>query len=546
MKANQNERKLHWTVDSLVVRDGTYFGFGWVFHEEIEVRDVQLKVQFADNKSRSITASFGKSREDVAASYSGFPSAKHSGFFLLGCCDRGQATFSELFLLVTLEDGSLAELHIPPENIKWLGAAEIARGGISLGQLVAAAKRSLYLVRRFEIANLMARARRFFSNRPAHYLADGDAIKSLLDEDEQRNVVLVIDHDLGGGANLYRERLVSEKIAGSATVLILSFALATLSYVLMVRTRRRNERFAIPGFDFMLELADRMHLEEIIYNTGVSFMHPEGLPPLIAKLKNKYNLRLTLLVHDFFMVCPSHYLIDDAGAYCGIPDMERCQVCLANNRQDFSALYRARDMVQWRASWGTVIALADEVRTFSESSRSLLQRAYPALEPARVVVMPHAVIYMRHAKIKPANTADLKIGVVGQIGYHKGARIVRDLAHEIKTRGLAVRIVVIGTIEASCEPAIVSETGPYQHDKLAGLIESAGVNIMLFPSIWPETFSYVVQELVELGLPVACFDVGAPAERISKYDKGLILKDTAASTVLDELISFHRRVYAAD
>lgn len=68
---------------------------------------------------------------------------------------------------------------------------------------------------------------------------------------------------------------------------------------------------------------------------------------------------------------------------------------------------------------------------------------------------------------------------------------------------------------------------------------------MLFPSIWPETFSYVAQELVELDLPVACFDLGAPAERLRNYSKGMILKETTASAILDDLISFHRRIYPA-
>ena len=104
---------------------------------------------------------------------------------------------------------------------------------------------------------------------------------------------------------------------------------------------------------------------------------------------------------------------------------------------------------------------------------------------------------------------------------------------------------MIGSIETSCDPDVVSETGPYQHEKLAELIESARVNIMLFPSIWPETFSFVVQELIELGMSVACFDMGAPAERLRNYDKGMVLESTSASAVLDGLILFHRRMYLA-
>jgi glycosyltransferase involved in cell wall biosynthesis len=537
--------KLHSEVGSLVVRDGTYFGTGWVFHEEKAIREVRLLVRFANGKSQSIAASIGKPRDDVAASFSAFATAKHSGFFLLGSCNQEPNNFSNLFLRVTLEDDSVAELHVPQACIKSFGRDDIAAGGMSMHQFVTGVKRSLYFVKRFQLASLLAKIRRYFGNRPTSILEKGEDVRKILDASELRNIVLVIDHDLGGGANHYRERLVTEKINEGATVLIFSYYVATLSYVLMVRTIQRSERFAIPGFDFLLELAEQLEIKEIIYNTGASFSRPEKLAPLIVELKNRYNLRLVLLVHDFFMVCPSHYLLDDAGGYCGIPEIGRCQACLANNQQEFSSLYRSRDIVQWRAAWGAVIRVADEIRTFSDSSLKLLQKAYPALDSSRVIVAPHTVTYLTHGNINPSYTASLRIGVVGQIGYHKGAKIVRDLACEIKARGLNIQIVVIGTIEAQCEPSVVSETGPYRHDKLPELIENAGVNIMLFPSIWPETFSYVVQEQVELGLPVACFDLGAPAERLRSYDKGMIMKETTASAILDDLISFHQRIYTA-
>lgn len=534
---------LHWEVSSLVIRDGTYFGYGWAFHEEKEIRDIRLKVSFANGESQSIIAGIGKPRDDEVAAFSAFASAKHSGFFLLGGCNQVQKIYVDLFLQVTFEDDSVSELRVPQACIKNMGADDIASGGISMHKFVARVKRSLYLFKGFKIAVLLARTRRYLGNKPVPILAKGKDIRKILDANELRNIVLVIDHDLGGGANHYRERLVTEKVNDGVTVLILSCHIVTLSYVLMVRSNQRSERFSIPGYSFMLDLAEQLQIKEIIYNTGVTFPRPEELPPLIIKLKNKYSLRLTLLVHDFFMVCPSHYLIDDAGAYCGIPDIGRCQTCLPRNQQDFSSLFLTHDIIQWRALWGRVIGIADEIRAFSDNSLKLLQIAYPALDSSKIVVTPHTVSYLKHGKIKPSYTASLRIGIVGHIGYHKGAKIVRDLACEIKTRGLDIQVVVIGTIEAQCESSVVSETGPYQHDKLPELIESTGVNIMLFPSIWPETFSYVVQELVELELPVACFDLGAPAERLSAYEKGMILKETTASATLDNLILFHQRVY---
>lgn len=538
--------KLRWEVNSLVVRDGTYLGFGWVFHEEKQIRELRLSVRFDNGECQDIVASFGKPRDDVASSFPKFATAKYSGFLLLGSCNQGQKRLSDLFLQVALEDGLLSELHIPHACITSFDANDIAAGRITIRQIIAFLKRNLYLIKSFEIANLVDKARRYLSNRPASLIANVEAVRATLDASELRNIVLVIDHDLGGGANLYRERMVAEKIKEGATIFIFSFYFATLSYFLMIRSNQRNVRFAIPGYDFLLELAELLEIKEIIYNTGVSFAHPEELPALMVKLKSKYHFRLTLLVHDFFMVCPSHYLLDDAGGYCGIPDISRCQTCLVNNQQDFCSLFPSRNILQWRALWRSVIGLADEIRAFSNDSLKLLQKAYPSLDTSRVFVKPHSVKHLKYGTIRPSYTATLRIGVVGQIGYHKGAKVVQELANEIKARNLDIQIVVIGIVEAQCDQFVVRQTGAYQHDNLPALIESAGVNIMLFPSIWPETFSYVVQELIEMELPVACFALGAPAERLSNYAKGLVLNETTASATLDNLILFHHRVYISN
>ena len=544
--------KLHWEVSSLVVRDGTYFGTGWIFHEEKKILDLRLTVHFDNGESQAIAMNFGKPVDYVGARFPKIHSAKYSGFTLFGSCKSGQKNLNRLFLRVKLEDGYVAELPIPRSCIRILGSRDIAAGHIVMNYKDAIylvkrglylVKRGLYLIKSFQFASMLTRTKRRLSNRPASSPASSGAAPPILNASELRNIVLVIDHDMGGGANYYRERMVAEKIDEGATVLIFSFHAMTLSYILMVQNSRRNERFVVPGYDYLLGMAEQFEIKEVIYNDGVTFVDPEELLQLLAELKRKYHMRLTLLVHDFFMVCPSPFLLDDAGEYCGIPDISRCQKCLVNNKQDFILLSQSRNIVQWRTLWKTVIDLADEVRTFSDDSLKLLQKAYPSLDSSRAVVKPHGVEYFRHGPIKPTYTDFLRIGVVGQIGHSKGAEIVQKLADEIKARKLDIQIVVIGAIEVQCEQSVVRETGRYQHEILPELIESSGANIMLFPSIWPETFSYVVQELVELDLPVACYSLGAPAERISKYAKGMILQDMSASATLDNLILFHQRTY---
>ena len=113
---------------------------------------------------------------------------------------------------------------------------------------------------------------------------------------------------------------------------------------------------------------------------------------------------------------------------------------------------------------------------------------------------------------------------------------------EIRRRGIDARIVVIGTLEVAVPGRIVSETGRYQRHEFVDTIERSEANVFLFPSIWPETFSYVVEELMQLGVPLMCFNIGAPAERVRHYKRGRVITFQGMPALLDALVEFHKQL----
>jgi hypothetical protein len=46
---------------------------------------------------------------------------------------------------------------------------------------------------------------------------------------------------------------------------------------------------------------------------------------------------------------------------------------------------------------------------------------------------------------------------------------------------------------------------------------------------------------MKTGLPVAAFNLGAPPERIAKYEKGLIIDQIDARVALDAIIEFAKK-----
>ncbi|GAA5234883.1 glycosyltransferase [Verticiella sediminum] len=536
--------ELHWSIDSLAVRENVVFGFGWAFHPSLPITSMRVVLSCpGEGPAQSIAAEHGKPREDVGQAHPEAPTAASSGFLVYGGF-QGRAPVSAL-LEVGLADGSVIELPIPPSRLAHSGGRRAADKRAAMRQAGQLLRRAVGLVRAGQFGSLLDKARRYLKGRPAGTLDRPAALAGRLHRDELRDLCVIVDHDLGGGANHYRTRLVDDMLAQGRTVLILTYHVATLTHMVIVRNRRLDERLAIPDKAFFVEAVAHLPVTEIIYNTGVSFARPEEIPLVLLELKQRTGARLRVLGHDFYMVCPSHFLIDVNGAYCGVPGLDACARCLPDNPHGFATLFAERDMAKWRSLWGALLAGADEIVVFSNSTAGLLRRVYPQIGAAQVSVVPHQVTYLRVEPPRVTNTATLRIGVVGQIGFHKGASFVKALGEEVARRGLDARIVVIGSIESNCDAAVLSQTGPYRHDELPGLLERSGANIMLFPSIWPETFSYVVQELMDMGLPVAAFDFGAPAERLATYARGCVLDSMDPARVLDQLISFHRKIYLA-
>ncbi|MER2513927.1 MAG: glycosyltransferase, partial [Nitrosomonas ureae] len=511
-----------------------------------EIVSLRFRVMSAGrNVPEHIYADFGKSREDVGRSYLNHARAMNSGYVVFGALSDEKHPDS-IVLECALADGSTIELSVPPSKIICFSNDYAKdKNRIVLRQASTLLKRGLYLIRSGKISSFFDKVKRYLNGRPQTALQKPDAFVSLFELQEGQNLSVILDHNLGGGANQYRDRLVDAIISEGRSAIVLTYHVATLSHMVIVRNKRLNVRYSIPDIAFLWQSLQQLSVKDIIYNTAVSFVKPDEIPQFLIRLKVLTSARLMVLAHDFYLVCPSHFLLDHDGKYCRIPEISVCDNCLPKNRYGFAALFTERDISKWRAIWGSLLAAADEIITFSNSTAQLLMKAYPQIESSQISIKPHEVAYLEDKVVRIRQTASLRIGVVGQIGFHKGAAFIQQLSREIKRREVDVNIVVIGSIEVSCEPSVVSQTGPYQYDQLASLIDASGANIILFPSIWPETFSYVVQELMYMDLPVASFNLGAPAERIASYSKGLVLASMDAASVLDELILFHSRIYPA-
>jgi hypothetical protein len=527
---------LQHSIDRLILGDRRVFGWGWAAVRRGTIESIDLHVE-GDGWDARIPASLGLARKDVEEAFPDLLDAAQAGFVVTGFLPHPQAR--RAVLEIRLDTG--------------LVAVDVTEGTEKLHSTRTRTRRLLWVaksvwrrLKRLDIAGIVRRARSQSFTAPS--LADLDIVKHLAHElRAYEAVTIVFDHGMGGGSNQYRRREIAARQARGEAVVLCTYNLPTLGYQLEWLPPQGEPRtYRISSFLALDALVEESAVRELFVNSPVSFDEPLVLAEWLAGTKSRLpRLRLTVTTHDFFAVCPSFVLLDDTGRYCGIPEISRCVSCLPRHHAPWVALSPPSDIGAWRALWGRCLLAADEVRCFSGSSRDLILRAYPSLARERITVVPHRIEFVPARQPRVDARAPLVVGIVGEISEQKGASVVRELVRLAERSGDA-RVVIIGTINVPIHSPRLTVTGAYDRAELADLVERHGINVCFFPSIWPETFSYVVAELEALGLPIVAFDLGAPAERLRAYEKGRLVGTVSAEAAWEALRELHRELGRAE
>ena len=197
----------------------------------------------------------------------------------------------------------------------------------------------------------------------------------------------------------------------------------------------------------------------------------------------------------------------------------------------------------WVAEVGKTLRAARAVLAPSDFLAGLATRTFPGLD---VQVVPNGVAPQAEgatsAAARPEFVADRPqhvVAVLGAIGAHKGADLLRELPVHLGDSGIGV--VVIGYLDQQLYPGWNPRPhlyvhGPYDPAHTRALLEAYGAKLVLFPNRVPESFSYALSEAWAAGLPVLAGPAGAIGERIARHGGGWLLpKGFDAAAVAAEL-----------
>ena len=358
---------------------------------------------------------------------------------------------------------------------------------------------------------------------------------------KNRPIILWIDHSLGGGTETYTKNQF-ETLTKNNNVVRMQYWPWFKKYSLTIGTNTKTSVYTDKLSD-LEKICKTLSISKIVVNNLVGYENSLDILDFVSKIKR--NSHVSFRGHDFQSLCPCFTLLDCDGNFCNFKHKKGCEYCwkhkfLGTNEYENNILRSGATTVKiWREKWGKFFTeTVDEVIIFSEKIKDMFVQIYPQLSD-KIVIIPHHVKKLPRVTVKSHDC--INIATIGNISNAKGRDIICQMSKHLPTDN-SVKLFVIGNIENPNDIENITITGKYKPSQLPKIIKKHNIDIIFIASIWPETFSYTTSEAISMDIPVVCYDMGAPSERIGKYDKGLVLEKISPAENLTEITEFVKKI----
>lgn len=317
--------------------------------------------------------------------------------------------------------------------------------------------------------------------------------------------ILAVVHNRAGGTLRHVSELASH-LRSRATFFSLAPAPGNAVWLELVE----------PGAGFKLEFSvpqEWPQLLNVLRGLGVAhvhFHHLLGHNDLALALGTQLGVSWDFTAHDFYAMCRQISLTGPDDRYCGETGSGQCSRCSAGEPGDIAA---------WRERNGLLLQHARHVLAPSLDTARRFARMWPSIDIRRA---PHTDLAADPLP-EPAVAArepgqPLRIAVLGGLSRIKGAEVLEAVASLAVKQALPLEFHLVGHAYRSLKTqprAALTVHGAYEEEDLPGLLAWLKPDLVWFPALWPETYSYTLSACLTAGLPVVVPDLGAFAERVN-------------------------------
>ncbi len=240
----------------------------------------------------------------------------------------------------------------------------------------------------------------------------------------------------------------------------------------------------------------------------------------------KRKIPYVVTVHDGWWISDHQFLVD-ADDHLRLPSSDPYD---AAPPKGISLM----DSVARRQRLASLLEAAEQVFAVSDAFAVIYRRA----GLTNVVAIPNGVSKIEPAPRRKRVGGRLSLGHIGGRSAHKGAMLIEAVLRMNEFDHLQLTM-----IDFTMQPATLSEQmwgntpvtlcGAYPQDQVAELY--ASLDVLLAPSIWPESFGLVAREARSQGLWVIASDRGAVGEGVIPGENGFIIDVSDARGLTDVL-----------
>jgi glycosyltransferase involved in cell wall biosynthesis len=237
--------------------------------------------------------------------------------------------------------------------------------------------------------------------------------------------------------------------------------------------------------------------------------HDSSVVDLILDLQ----IPLDIVIHDYSWFCPRITLTTGDHRYCGEPAIAVCRDCVDDHGTNFEEPISPDELV---ARTSRLIDVARSIITPSGDAALRMANHFGREAVIREWEQPRPFA-PRKVSHAAGRTRPIRVCVVGALGYEKGYHRLLQCARMVAATNMPLEFVVVGYTcddRRLLDTGVVRITGRYDETEASALIRAQQADLAWLPSVWPETWCYVLTQIWEAGLYVIVNDIGAQAERV--------------------------------
>lgn len=308
--------------------------------------------------------------------------------------------------------------------------------------------------------------------------------------------------------------------------------------------------------EFTTAVLERFHQET---KPDVVHLHTlMGIPDSLLQFWKKKGVKIVFTSHDYYGICARVNLINERSELCDGPGGEQCARCNHKSKDywflklcNSSLFIKYKHLLPVRATHliddkqkkeeESYLDSKSQVESFDaligyyKKNFSLIDCFHFNSQVAREVYLKYCqvnksyVVPITTNKIQDRRLSRLfsekkiRLGFIGSVSDYKGFPMLKSVLAELDESGISNFTIDVwedGLNGIDKECSFITYNGKFSNNQLQEVF--TGMDLLVVPSVWKETFSLVALEALSFGTPVLVSENVGAKIIIEKYDKQFV------------------------